>query len=454
MTAYVFTGPTLSPEAARAVWDAKYLPPVAHGDVYRVALRRPTAIGIIDGYFEGVPSVWHKEILWAMSQGIHVFGSASMGALRAAELDRFGMIGVGEIYEAYRDGRLEDDDEVTVVHGPAELGYRAATEAMVNIRHTLAKAAQAGILRADTRNALIRIAKSLFYKDRDWHYERLLDAATAQALPSGELQALRDWLPDGRVNQKRDDALAMLDAMRQMLAANPEPNRVDYCFERTEIWEEATTRYAADGVESNAAEPGERGGLLDELRLEGGAYDDARRGALLRLLALAECDRQRLEVTREQLKSMSQALRLEFGMLSRKDIDRWLGENHLDLDAFDLLLEDEARLNALQDMTASLVERYIVDHLRITGKYAQLAERARDKADALASRAMVQPELDDLTAFELVVWYFEQRLGRDIPDDIDEYAVRLGFANAEAFHRALWHERVYLSGDERQEDCE
>ena len=93
MTAYVFTGPTLSPEEARAVWDINYLPPAAHGDVYRVALRRPTAIGIIDGYFEGVPSVWHKEILWAMSQGTHVFGSASMGALRAAELDRFGMTG-------------------------------------------------------------------------------------------------------------------------------------------------------------------------------------------------------------------------------------------------------------------------------------------------------------------------------------------------------------------------
>ena len=85
MTVYVFTGPTLPPDEARNYLDAVFLPPVSQGDVYRVALKRPDAIGIIDGYFERVPSVWHKEILWAMKQGIHVFGSASMGALRAVE---------------------------------------------------------------------------------------------------------------------------------------------------------------------------------------------------------------------------------------------------------------------------------------------------------------------------------------------------------------------------------
>src|SRR4051794_12155361 len=123
MTVFVFTGPTLSPEAARAELDAAYLPPVSQGDVYRVALQRPWAIGIIDGYFERVPAVWHKEILWAMSRGIHVFGSASMGALRAAELAPFGMVGIGEIFEAYQSGTLEDDDEVAVAHGYAETGY-------------------------------------------------------------------------------------------------------------------------------------------------------------------------------------------------------------------------------------------------------------------------------------------------------------------------------------------
>jgi len=151
VSVYVFTGPSLSAEQSRELLDAVYLPPVSQGDVYRVALKRPQAIGIIDGYFERVPSVWHKEIMWAMKEGIHVFGSASMGALRAVELEAFGMEGVGAVYEAFRSGELEDDDEVAVVHGPAETGYLSVSEAMVNIRFTLARAQDAiGLYRPGT----------------------------------------------------------------------------------------------------------------------------------------------------------------------------------------------------------------------------------------------------------------------------------------------------------------
>jgi hypothetical protein len=104
MTMYVFLGPSLSVAEARGILDAHYLPPVTMGDVTRLVARRPSAIGIIDGLFERVPAVWHKEILFALSQGIPVYGASSMGALRAAELEAFGMIGIGQIFAAYRDG--------------------------------------------------------------------------------------------------------------------------------------------------------------------------------------------------------------------------------------------------------------------------------------------------------------------------------------------------------------
>jgi hypothetical protein len=142
---YVFVGPTLSAEEARKELDAVYLPPAAQGDVYRAARERPEAIGLIDGYFERVPAVWHKELLWAMAEGIHVYGSASMGALRAAELAPFGMRGFGATFEAFLHGDLEDDDEVAVMHAPAEEGYRPLSEAMVNIRATLASAERAEV---------------------------------------------------------------------------------------------------------------------------------------------------------------------------------------------------------------------------------------------------------------------------------------------------------------------
>src|SRR6185436_349890 len=160
-------------------------------------------------------SVWHKEIMWAMTQGIHVFGSASMGALRAVELEAFGMEGVGAVFEAFRSGELEDDDEVAVMHGPADSGYRLGSEAMVNIRFTLSRARVAGIVSRTTATELLRIAKELFYPRRA--YPDLLRLAREAGLPAAELSALQQWLPAGQVNQKRDDARLMLETMRDRL---------------------------------------------------------------------------------------------------------------------------------------------------------------------------------------------------------------------------------------------
>ena len=245
MSCFVFTGPTLSPEEAEAELDATFLPPVSQGDVYRVTLESPAAIGIIDGYFEQVPAVWHKEILWAMTRGIHVFGSASMGALRAAELEPFGMEGAGVIFEAYRDGVLTDDDEVAVRHGPAELKYIAVSEAMVNIRATLASAETTRVISAATRKTLEVIAKSLYYAERS--YPAILAATVHHELPESEIDAFRAWLPTGRINQKRLDAQEMLRKMRSYLAADPGPKRVDYAFEHTDMWE-GVSRLADDSL--------------------------------------------------------------------------------------------------------------------------------------------------------------------------------------------------------------
>jgi hypothetical protein len=237
MSVVIFTGPTLSAADARQELDAEYLPPAAQGDVYRAAQRSPQMIGIIDGYFERIPSVWHKEILWAMSQGIHVFGSASMGALRAAELADFGMEGVGAIFGMYRDGILEDDDEVAVVHGTREFGFRAGSEAMVDVRCTLEKAVEDGVLSASTATAVQSLAKSMFYPERK--YQLIIKRAAKLDLPPGELSALVKWLPRGRVSQKRADALAMLRVIRERVASGFEPKSVKYAFENSWMWEQA-----------------------------------------------------------------------------------------------------------------------------------------------------------------------------------------------------------------------
>lgn len=231
----VFLGPSLPIGDARRVLSADFRPPVAQGDVLRAVAEQPAAIAIIDGYFENMPAVWHKEILFALSRGIPVLGAASMGALRAAELHTFGMEGVGAIFDAFADGRLEDDDEVAVTHGPAELGYPILSEAMVNIRRTLSDAFAQKVLSGATRSLLQDVAKDLPYRDRN--YGRIMREAEEEGADIAELRAFREWLPTGRADQKQEDALMLLSVVRDKAAAGTLNVRPTFAFEHTTMWE-------------------------------------------------------------------------------------------------------------------------------------------------------------------------------------------------------------------------
>ena len=161
---------------------------------------------------------------------------------------------MGAIFEAYRSGALTDDDEVAIAHGTAESGFRVLSEAMVNVRATLAAAEAGGVVSRDTRAALERVAKELFYPDRI--YPRILALGAAAGLPPVELSAFAAFISpspspstipsgtagttgpvNGRVDQKRLDALALLRALFAWRAAAPGPKQVRFFFETTDAWE-------------------------------------------------------------------------------------------------------------------------------------------------------------------------------------------------------------------------
>ncbi len=189
----IFLGPTLPPRARPDIPGCEYLGPAAMGDITRAAHTGYAAIILVDGLFESGPSVWHKEILWAMSKGIPVAGCSSMGALRAAELHRFGMLGFGQVFELYRSLVLEDDDEVAILHGPAETGWLATTDAMVDIRWQVAQAVNAGRLTPAEAQWLLDHAKAMHFKQRSLR---------------GSLAALHAHDPDGFPAMRSDACLA------------------------------------------------------------------------------------------------------------------------------------------------------------------------------------------------------------------------------------------------------
>jgi hypothetical protein len=243
--AVVFLGPTLPIEDARRELQAEFKPPVSQGDVYRAALSEPDAIVIIDGEFDHVPAVWHKEILWAMSRGVHVYGAASMGALRAAELCDLGMEGVGTIFEAYRDGTLEDDDEVAVAHLRQAAHFQPTSEAMVNIRATLDRGCREAIIGEHTRAVLERAAKNLFFPMRS--YPAMLESARHRGGDLAELARFADWWPHGGVDQKRRDAIDALCLVRTRHAAGLARKRVDFVLEHTTCWQQLLDTADLDG---------------------------------------------------------------------------------------------------------------------------------------------------------------------------------------------------------------
>ena len=239
MSAVLFVGPSLPAAEARAAFGGgplTLLPPATQGDVLAALALQPRVIGLVDGAFDGRPAVLHKELLHALAGGVHVLGAASMGALRAAELHVFGMIGIGRVFADYRDGVLLDDGEVALVHADAGHGFAPLSEALVDIRATLEAARTAGVIDAAQTHAMLAVARALHYPERQW-------PTLLAALPTAAAERLRDWLPTGRVQRKRDDAVQLVRAMRELLGSDPAPLEVSWQLQHSHFWEELRERH-------------------------------------------------------------------------------------------------------------------------------------------------------------------------------------------------------------------
>lgn len=221
----LFAGPSLA-GLAPDLGDIELRPPAAHGDLASAVLQGATAIGLVDGYFDAVAAVWHKEILFALSCGVHVCGAASMGALRAAECAPFGMLPIGVIAQSYRDGSRDDDADVGLTHAPAELGYLPLTEPMVDVEATLGHLAALGLLQPGEGPALLAQARRLHFSERP--VESLFPPAwgTRGAV-------LLDLYRQHRVPQKQRDALDLLDHLRRY-AVRPTP--AGFTFVPSPMW--------------------------------------------------------------------------------------------------------------------------------------------------------------------------------------------------------------------------
>ena len=186
------------------------------GDVYRLVSSGVRLIILIDGIFHSQPAIWQRELLAALQNGIMILGAASMGALRAAELAPFGMIGCGTIFAWYRDGMIDGDDEVALLHADSSQGFRPLSEPLINMRYNLLRAVQQGVISQVQYEALIAFLKATDFTQRS--YRLLFDNPVINYWSQEERQRLQTFIEQTAVDVKRQDALEALTYGATLLA--------------------------------------------------------------------------------------------------------------------------------------------------------------------------------------------------------------------------------------------
>ncbi|MFE2379104.1 TfuA-like protein [Streptomyces sp. NPDC059398] len=232
---HVFVGPTLlASEPVLTAPGVRVLPPARHGDLFDTAIGGGDTVVLVDGVYHQAPALRHKEILAVMGRGVGVIGAASIGALRAAELAPFGMLGIGSVYAAYASGEIDGDDEVAVGQAPdGELG--ALTWPLVNLRHALLLARSAGVLDGARAAGLLEALRAVYYPQRTW-------AAVRAVCRSQSETGFAGWLAEQREQDRHFGDLKRVDALAAVTAAVDGAAAPDRAVVELPVWDTAYFR--------------------------------------------------------------------------------------------------------------------------------------------------------------------------------------------------------------------
>ena len=401
----IFLGPTLPLAEAKEILDAIYLPPAKQSDlISAVTTYKPDAIGLIDGFFLTCPSVWHKEILYALEQGVAVYGASSIGALRAAETDAFGMVGVGEIYQMYASGELIDDDEVVLIHAPEDMGYRPLSESMVNVRATFRRAKDEGIIDDHLCDELTAIAKSIYFAERT--FATIFRKAATAGTPLEKLKEVAQFVKKGYVDVKRKDAILLLETLRDLPDALPQ-SKPNFSLIRNQFF---SSLYYRDRtvLRNNTTVP--LGDIVGYSALHLPDFEDINLHASNRALVQILAELMEVEVSHEEVDNESKRFRVRHRLSQEEAFTNWLTENDLTLEEFNQLMYEMARCRHLQNwlLTRKAHEKntkILLDELRLQNRYKDCADAAAQRERIVQEHYpnFIEENADDLTISQLTI---------------------------------------------------
>jgi len=209
----IFLGPSLSREKARKILDADYRLPAKKGDLLQLILKEVNIVGLVDGYFlQDYPPTPIEVYNLVRKRNVKVFGSSSLGALRAVELGKYGMIGIGKIFRLFRDGILESDDEVAVTFTDYT-NYKS--EALIDIRYNLFLAQKYNIIDSSIGRSILKVSKQTYFPYRT--YEDILDKCKSKYPEiNSKIESFRDYILNNRKSLKERDAVRLLKHIKSI----------------------------------------------------------------------------------------------------------------------------------------------------------------------------------------------------------------------------------------------
>jgi hypothetical protein len=425
-----YLGPSLPLATARAILpEAIYKPPAKQGDIVSDLVNlEPNRIILIDGEFRGNLSPWHKEFVYALQYpGVKgVYGAASMGALRAAELDYLGMIGIGQIYEWYRDGVTEDDAEVALNYALHNGTYRLLSVPLVDIRagveHYEREFPGEPVALA-AREFLLRAAE-VPYMHRTWAAcEELWEKQCGVTFP--------------HIAQKELDAVHALNDWshcESKATQTPKPEHLSLAFhalyERDRRIKVNGTEIPQQHVDAHV--------ILHNPEYERICWDSGNQE-----LALMLCNMLCVTVSIEEIERENQRFQARADIETAEDFSNFLENNGWSRHDYDRLQIQNARIRKLQhSLTVTKLFRRntqaIIDYMRTHQAFDYWAVQA-----ARIEKGMKKTGVDDwlgvefeTPAFTLLQRHFDKE-GLELNCMPEEYLLETGFTNLTELSVAL-----------------
>jgi hypothetical protein len=221
---------------------------------------------------------------------------------------------------------------------------------------------------------------------------------------------------------------------------------VSWTMADTAMWEVAKRR--ADALRRDRA-AGSRltlEAILDEIRLRGpDAFEMACCRSLLRVFAADSAEREGLTIDGDRLHDAVAEFKISRSLEYDTDLARFLADNELSPEDFERLVVTDEMVRWACEQAQLETFGSLLDDLRLNGDYPQLVTRAKAK---LEDQERPGAPADSVRAGQAAIrWYFAQRRGTAVPDDLAGYARSCGFPDEQAFRAAVWREYWYVRPD-------